>query len=416
MNHAPHDDVRMRGFHTRITLEEARERVRKESPPLGTVEEVPLREASGRVLIGGAVALRPVPAFDRSAMDGYAVAAKGTFGATPYDPVVLELLGASLPGRPCEESLSGARAVRIMTGAPMPAGADAVVPAEMAEEERGLVRVSAAVPPGKNVSRAGEDIEQGATPVPAGRTLRPQDLGVLASLGFDSVRVAPRPRVGILATGDEIVKAGARLGDHQVYDANTPMLAGLVRRWGGRPGAQSLQPDEVPRIRRALGRLVRNTGVDLVLVTGGTSVGEEDHAPSVLREIGRLVFHGVAVRPASPVAFGIAEGKPVFLLPGNPVSSLCAFDLLVGPALRRLQGIPPLEPYASARLPLARRLASVAGRADSARVAVTREGVIPLAVAGASILSSATRADGYVVVPADVEGLDEGDLVEVFLY
>jgi molybdopterin molybdotransferase len=344
------------------------------------------------------------------------VEAARTFSATTYDPVVLELLGESLPAAPFEGKLSGARAIRIMTGAPLPAGADAVVPAEFAEETRGLVRVSGPVTPGRHVSRTGEDLAKGSTVLEAGRTLRPQDLGILAAVGLEEVAVAPLPRAGLVATGDEIARPGTKLGPWQVHDADTPMLAGLMQRWGGRAGPSTLQPDELPRLRRALGRMIANAGVDIVLVSGGTSVGAEDHVPGLLAELGRLVFHGVALRPAGPVAFGVVDGKPVFALPGNPVSCLCAFDLLVGPCLRRLQGLPAAEPYRRAWMPLARRLASVAGRSDYARVAATAKGLEPVAVSGSSVLSTAVRADGWVLVPPQVEGYEEGEVVEVRLY
>jgi len=406
----------MRGFRDRVTLEEARRLIVQAVAPLGKPETAPVREALDRVLAKDVRAPRPVPAFDRAAMDGYAVEAARTFSATAYDPVVLEIAGESLPAAPFGERLSGARAVRIMTGAPMPEGADAVVPAEFAEEARGLVRVAGSVSPGRHVGRAGEDLGEGDLVLEEGRLLRPQDLGILAAAGVDAVPVAPRPRAALVATGNEIVRPGARLGPFQVHDADSPMLVGLLGRWGGRAGAISLQPDEAPRLRRALGRAVRAAGVDLVLVTGGSSVGAEDLVPGLLAEAGRIVFHGVALRPAGPVAFGVVEGKPVFALPGNPVSCLCAFDLLVGPCLRRLQGVPPVEPYRRARLPLARRLASVAGRADYARVAVTERGLEPVSVSGASVLSTAVRADGWVLVPPEVEGHEEGEVVEVRLY
>jgi molybdopterin molybdotransferase len=294
--------------------------------------------------------------------------------------------------------------------------ADAVVPAEFAEEARGFVRVAGAVTPGKHVSRAGEDLAADALVLPAGHALRPQDLGILAAAGLDRVPVVPRPRAAILATGDEIVKPGAKIGPWQVYDADTPLLFGLLERWGARPGTATLQPDEEARLRRAIARAVAGATTDLVLVTGGTSVGAEDHVPGILGDVGTLVFHGVALRPASPVGFAVVDGKPVFALPGNPVSCLCAFDLLVGPCIRRLQGLPASEPYRRVRLPLARRLASVAGRADYARVALTDRGLEPISVSGASILTTAVRADGWVLVPPDVEGYDEGEVVEARLY
>jgi molybdopterin molybdotransferase len=413
---SPPDDVRMRGFRERIPLGAALERIREAVPPLGRPEAAAVRDALGRIAVEDVIAPRPLPPFDRSAMDGYAVKADRTFPATSYDPVVLEVIGESLPGAPFGEPLSGPRAVRIMTGAPIPEGADAVVPAEFAEEARGFVRIAGPVTPGKHVGRIGEDLAAGAVAVPVGRILRPQDLGLLGALGLESIRVAPRPRAAILATGDEIVRAGTEPGPFRIHDADTPLLAGLVERWGGRVGPCSLQPDDPARIRRALLRVLRSPAVDLVLLAGGTSVGAEDHAPGVLADLGSLLFHGVALRPAGPVGFGVAEGKPVLLLPGNPVSCLAAFDLLAGPCLRRLQGLAPAPPYPRARLPLARRLASVAGRADYARVALGPDGVEPVAVSGASILTTAVRADGWVLVPAEVEGWDAGTPVEVHLY
>jgi molybdopterin molybdotransferase len=410
------DDVRMRGFHVRATMAEALDIIGEAAAPLPPGEEVPVAECSGRILAADHAAPRPLPAFDRAAMDGFAVRAERTFSATAYDPVVLEVAGQSLPGAPFGEPLAGARAVRIMTGAPLPEGADAVVPAESAEEDRGLVRITGPVPPWKNVGRRGEDVAEGSVPLAAGRLLRPQDAGLLAALGFATVRVAPRPRIGILVTGDEIVRAGAPLAPFHVHDANTPMLSGLAARWGGAVASATRQPDDVPRLRRALGRLLGSPDVDLVLATGGSSVGAEDHMPGVVAADGRLLIHGVALRPAGPVGFGVCGGKPVFLLPGNPVSALCAFDLLVGPCLRRLQGVPAASPYARVNLPLAKRISSAAGRTDYARVVVGPRGVEPVSVSGASILSTAVLADGFVVVPSGVEGWDAGESVEVHLY
>jgi molybdopterin molybdotransferase len=407
----------MRGFHQRIPLAEALQRI---TGALTAAEgdEVAVADAHGRILLEDACAVRPVPAFDRSAMDGFAVFAERTFPATSYDPVSLDIVGQSLPGAPHDGDVEPDQAVRIMTGAPVPAGADAVVPAEFAEEGAHGKRVfiQGPVAPGKNVSRVGEDLEQGAVGVARGRRLRPQDLGVLASIGLDRVLVASRPRVRVVATGDEIVRPGTELDPFHVFDADTPMLGALIERWGGDGSDPLFLPDDEARLRRTLGTLARDGGVDVVLVTGGTSVGTEDHAPQVLAGLGELLVHGVALRPASPLGFGVVEGKPVFLLPGNPVACLCAFDVAVGPALRALQGLDPDPPYNRVTLPLVQRLASVAGRTDYARVQATDDGVLPIAVSGASVLTTATRADGFVVVPADVEGWDAGDPVEVHLY
>ena len=349
------DDVRMRGFHDRATLAGALDIIVDAVAPLGSTEDVPVAECAGRILASDFTAPGPLPSFDRSAMDGFAVCAERTFPATVYDPVVLDIAGESLPGAPFAEPLGGARAVRIMTGAPLPEGADAVVPAEFAEEERGMVRISGPVSPWRNVGRTGEDVAGGSVPLPEGRVLRPQDAGLLAALGASAVRVAPRPRIGILATGDEIVRAGSPLEPFQVHDANTPMLRGLVALWGGVVASATLQPDEAPRLRRALGRLTASPEVELVLATGGSSVGREDFMPGVVADDGRLLFHGVALRPAGPVGFGICGGKPVFLLPGNPVSALGPFRRRLGPAVPPLQRDPHAPHHPHARAPRAPR-------------------------------------------------------------
>jgi molybdopterin molybdotransferase len=323
-----------------------------------------------------------------------------------------EVAGQALPGRPFPGQVRPGQAVRIMTGAPLPNGADAVLPAEEASEINGLLQVSDAVPPGRHVGRRGEDIAPGTVVLRAGRLLRPQDLGVLASLGASPVRVVRRPTVGILVTGDELLPCGSRPEGFRIVDSNSVMLEALVRRDGGLPQTAPLVPDTHEAVREAL----RRADTDVILVSGGSSVGQEDHAPRVLAELGELTHHGVALRPASPTGLGFLGGRPVFLLPGNPVSCLCAYDLFAGPAVRRLAGRSPDLPYRSCTLPLARKLVSAVGRVDYVRVLVREGQVEPLATSGASILSSTTRADGFVIVPRDSEGQAAGEVVQVYLY
>ncbi len=303
-----------------------------------------------------------------------------------------------------------------MTGAPLPAGADAVVQAEAAEEfvesTNVRVRVREPVAPGKNVGRRGEDIEQGTVVLRAGRVLRPQDVGLLASLGVSPVPVVCQPAVSILVTGDELLPCGSRPDGYRIVDSNSVMLAALVRRDGGTVQEIRMVPDRREAVRAAL----RESGADVLLVSGGSSVGLEDHAPLVLAELGERCVHGIALRPASPTGFGFLGGRPVFLMPGNPVSCLCAYDLFAGLAVRLLGGRPRAMPYPQVRLPLARKIASELGRVDYVRVRVQDGLVEPLAVSGAAILSSTTRADGFVLVPAELEGYPPGDTVTVHCY
>jgi molybdopterin molybdotransferase len=405
----------MRGFQDRSDVADAVALLTARLAPLPP-EPVGLTEAAGRVLAADVTAEVSVPPFDRAAMDGYALRGAETFGAGPYNPLEFAVVGEALPGRPAAASVGPGQAVRIMTGAPLPPGADAVLQAEAAEEVADgaalRVRVAEPVPPGRNVGRLGEDVTAGAVVLTAGRRLRPQDVGVLASLGAAPVAVVRRPRVALLATGDELLPCGARPEGFRIVDSNSVMLAALVRRDGGLPDEPRLLPDRREAVRDAL----LASGGDVVLISGGSSVGLEDHAPRVLAEAGELAVHGVALRPASPAGFGFLGGRPVFLLPGNPVSCLCAYDLFAGPALRRLGGLPTGLPYRRVALPLGRKIASAVGRVDYVRVRVVGGQVEPLAVGGASALSSTTRADGFVLVARDSEGQAAGETVEVHLY
>jgi molybdopterin molybdotransferase len=353
-----------------------------------------------------------VPGFDRAAMDGYAVRAEETFGAGPYNPLDLRVIGVALPGRPFADVVPPGGAVRIMTGAPIPDGADAVVPAEAAHEDAGVLRVTEPVSPGRHVGRRGEDVAPGQTVLLAGRVLRPQDLGLLASLGVGAVTVVRRPRVAVLITGDELLPAGSKPDGCRIVDSNSVMLAALIARDGGEPMTGPPLPDRREVLRAAL----TDTAADMILISGGSSVGQEDHAPGLVAELGELAVHGVALRPASPSGVGFLGGRPVFLLPGNPVSCLCAYDLFAGQAVRKLGGRPPGLPYRPIQLPLASKIASAVGRVDYVRVRVHDGRAEPLAVSGASMLSTTTAADGFVLVPRDSEGWVAGHDVTVYLY
>jgi molybdopterin molybdotransferase len=408
---ATYFDVRMRGFRERADLDDAVALVLKTANPL-SVETVPLPEAMGRALAREAVAEYDVPGFDRAAMDGYALRADGTVGAGEQNPLSLSVVGEAMPGRPFAGEAGPGQAVRIMTGAPLPAGADAVLPVEQAREEAGQLRVVGPIAPGRNVGRRGEDVASGARLFAPGRVLRPQDLGLLASAGVGSVFVHRVPKVSIVITGDELLPVGLKPSGFQIVDSNSLMLSALVRRDGGEPEVGPIVPDRRDALREAL---LMADG-DVVLVSGGSSVGQEDHAPSLVAAEGEILFHGVALRPAGPAGLGTLRGRIVFLLPGNPVSCLCAYDLFAGRALRRMVGRPVELPYFRVRLPLAARVISAVGRVDYLRVRIEEGRAHPVAVSGASVLSTTTVADGFVLVPRDSEGLAEGDEVTVYLY
>lgn len=411
-------DVRMKGFAERADVEEVLHFLAAHTAALAA-EGVPLRDCAGRVLASEVVAEVDVPAFPRAAMDGYALRGEESFGAGAYEPISFELIGSSLPGAPFAGRVEPGRAVRIMTGAPLPEGADAVAMAEVCAERAGRVEISEPVAPKKHVGAIGEDIRRGERVLRAGRRLRPQDLGLLASIGVASVSCVRRPRVQLVITGDELLPAGQKPEGSRIVDSNSIVLCALVARDGGELLPYELLPDRPERIRDAL----EAASADAILVSGGSSVGQEDHAPRLVSELGSLDFHGVSMRPSSPAGVGRlpaeAAGAPerlVFLLPGNPVSCLCAYEFFAGPSIRALGGRVRRWPHRRARLPLARKLSSAVGRTDYVRVAVLDGAVHPIATSGAAILSSTVRADGCVIVPRGLEGMPEGQLVEVLLY
>jgi len=377
------------------------------------IESVAVGEAAGRVAAEDVRARLSVPHFARAAMDGWAVVGESTFGATTYAPASLRVVGEARPGRPHPGTVQLGEAVAIATGAAVPDGADAVLMAEYGEREgTDVVRVSEPVPPGKHVGLVGEDVQAGDVVVRKGRVLRPQDAGVLASVGVSAVAVVRRPTVRVVITGDELLPPGSIPEGCSIVDSNGVVLAALCRRDGVAICTTAYVRDGRAEVEAGLAAARE----DVVLVSGGSSVGPEDHAPHVLAEIGELAVHGVAMRPSSPAGFGFLGARPVFLLPGNPVSCLCAYEFFAGPTIRALGGLPRAWPHARRSAPLASKIVSELGRVDYVRVKLDGDRVVPVMTSGASILSSTTIADGVVIVGADREGYREGETVTVLLY
>jgi len=344
-------------------------------------------------------------------MDGFAVVATDTSGASTYNSLTLNVIGQSLPGNPFNGEVSSGSAIRIMTGAPMPVGADAVLPVEHTVIHENSIQIQGEVAPGRHVGLPGEDIQAGSIVLQQNRRLRPQDLGLLSSIGIQELQVLQRPRVRLIITGNELLPPGSNPTQFSITDANSPMLTALVQRDGGVVIHPGIIPDNPASILDAF-----NTEAEIIVVSGGSSVGQEDHAPRLLAEHGSLDIHGVAMRPSSPSGMGTLGKKLVFLLPGNPVSCLCAYDFFAGPAIRTLAGKSNQWPYPSVSLPLSRKLVSTVGRTDYARVSIHEDLVVPIAISGASVLSSTTRADGFVIIPEDLEGYARGSKVTVYLY
>jgi molybdopterin molybdotransferase len=380
--------------------------------PLAPVT-VPVRDALGLVTTRDVIAGEAVPPFANTAMDGYAVRAADTTGADPEAPVRLTVAGELPAGRAPEQPVGAGEAIRIMTGAPMPDGADAVVMVEYTEPDGDAVRVLSAARPGDHVRAAGGDLAAGDLVFPAGTALGPAHLGVLTSASFEDVEVVPRARVGVLSTGDELVERGP-LRAGQIRDSNRPMLLAQVADAGADAADLGLAPDDESIITRRLEDAI--VSCDAVLTSGGVSVGDFDYVKAALGRLGRMQSWQVAIKPAKPLAFGVIHGTPVFGLPGNPVSSLVSFELFARPALLLMMGHAArfrTEVMATAERAMPRK---PDGKLHLDRVEVRADGDTYLAARigdqASNVLSATAAANGLALLP-DGDGVPQGGAVRV---
>lgn len=397
-----HDDIRRRGFRDRIQLAQARQRLRERTDPHGRTETVPIESADHRIVGASIAADRDVPHYARAAMDGFAVRAEDTVGASRQAPVTIRV-------REGEEM--GARARRVHTGSELPAGADAVVKIEDVERREDRLDVFTAVAEGANVGPPGEDVEAGTTLFRAGDRLRPSDLGLLKSVGRSDVPVRQRPRVAVHPTGDELVQEDPEPGE--IIETNALTVTRLVERWGGEARYHTVVPDERSRLREAV---EPDDGEDLVVTTGGSSVGERDLVPEVVAERGEVFVHGVALKPGHPVALGAIDDTPIVMLPGYPVACLVNAMQFLRRAIAWTMEADPY-PIPGVLTTLEGKIRSEAGHRTFARVSLDESGEEPIArpvrTSGAGILSSVAAADGWVVTPEAREGIPAGETVTV---
>jgi molybdopterin molybdotransferase len=415
------DVRRLKPFFRVVSTAEARAAIGAVEP-LGA-ETVATREAAGRVLASDLVAPADLPHFDRANMDGYAVRAADTFGASASVPMYLRLAGSIEMGAVARTALRKGQAMRIATGGMLPRGADAVVMVEHTDEiGDGTVEIQRGVSPWQHVLRIGEDIARGAPVFARGRRLRAQDLGALTGLGITRVRVCKRPRVGLIATGDEIVPPEKQPRPGQVRNVNQYSLAAMAADAGAVVTDFGVVADRADRLRKALATALART--DVVMLSGGSSVGVKDLTTDVITSLPRsqIVFHGISVAPGKPTILARALDKPVVGLPGHPVSALIIFDLFGAPLLRILGGEPAaaaFAPRAVTRARLAQNIASQAGREDYVRVRLGEEDgrrvAHPLPGKSGAIFNLVS-ADGLVCIPASAEGIDEGVEVDVRLF
>jgi len=412
--------VRDRGFKEATRIEDAR-RIFYEALPAISLpsESIPVRESLNRILAEDVRAEESVPSFEKSAMDGYAVVAEDTFGASPTNPSLLKLIGESKIGEVPKILLHRGEAAAIATGAPVPQNANAVVMLENTKRlYTGDVEVYSPVAPGENISQVGEDVKQGTVVLERGRKLKPPDLGLLVALGRRAVKVVRKPRVGVLSTGNELSETG-RSAAGKIADVNRPVLMAMVEDNGGMPVDLGIARDDAGQISRKLKQGLRSS--DLVLVTAGTSVGKGDLVPDIINALGKpgMLVHGIAMRPSLPTGLAVVDGKPVISLPGFPVSAMFAFSTFVQPLILKMLGTEQ-DPQPRIKAKTTRRIVGVPGFRTFIRVVVRQEGeklvAEPLRTPGSGILTTITRANGIVIVPENIEGFDEGAEVDVQLF
>jgi len=398
-----------------LTVAQAQQRILESITPLRT-ERVALSEALGRVLAETVVSRRTLPPFDNSGMDGYAVRHHDTRGATVESPVVLDVAGESRAGMAPGRRLRSGTAMRIMTGAPVPEGADAVVRYEDTDSGRERVRIQVEVRSGTNIRRAGEDMNPGDAILDAGRRLRPADLAACAALGNAWLEVRRRPRVAVVSTGDELVEPDREPGPGQIVDSNAVAIAAAVREAGGDPVRIGIARDAVADLTRAFTEASR---CDLIVSSAGVSMGDHDHVRDVVDAMGRMGFWRVAMRPGKPLAVGVVNNVPFIGLPGNPVSSQVTFELFARPAVLQLQGATELQRRRTA----ARALEVMEkpegletfhrGILHAHRRGDDLPGVSLTGPQGSGIMRSLVLADCLIALPAEGERVEKGAVVEV---
>ena len=404
--------ARLKGFKKLTSINEALSRFLDRLQPrkLATVQ-ISLKEALGRVTAKNINAIKDLPPYHRSAVDGYALRAIDTVGASPYQPKDLRLVN---------KELGGERELReIWTGNPLPKGADSVVMLEHTERIGNRIQILVSLTPGANVSRKGEDVKKGDVVVKAGLRLRPHHLGLLAALENREVKVVRKPKVALLATGSELAPLGAPLKPNQIVEVNSIILSELCSELGAESFSLGIARDDEDEIRVRICEGLAEA--DLIITTGGTSVGVHDLVPRVIEQIEphALVAHGIAMRPGMPTALAVVKRKPVLVLSGNPVAASVGFEVFARPTILRFLGIKE-EGRARLKAKLTRRVAGVLGRRVILRVRVVEKDgdflAEPIRIKGSSIITTMTKANGYVIIPEDREGLRENEVVMVHLF
>lgn len=396
-------------FKQLLSHEDALQLIKSNIAPIDRSEHIPLEDAFERVLAEDIIAELSVPPFDRSAMDGYAVKAEDTFEASVFKPQTLQLIEVIHAGDTPKKTLSDKECTQVATGSPIPPGANAVVMLEFTKQNNNEIQIVRPVYPGANISKQGEDIKKDETILTKGTYLTAAKIGVLAALGLVQVKVYKSPRVAIVPTGSEIRKVGSKLAPGQIFDINSHTLAAVVKQNGAIVTQHPIVPDTRTALRRAITSLVDH---DMIIVAGGSSVGERDLLHGIVQELGSVLFHGVQVKPGKPTLFGIIQNTPIFGMPGYPTSCLSNAYLFLEPALRqKARKTPKIAVTTEAQV--AERIVSSSGRKQFLTVKIENHVAYPVYRHSGAITSMA-NADGYIILPINTDVIEKGDTVQVY--
>ena len=376
------------------------------------VAVVSLQEASGRILAEDLVAQEALPRFDKSAMDGYALNSADSTSASQFKPATFQLTE--------NQEIVSKQAKQVWTGNPIPKGANAVVMIENTKMQDGKLEVWCQLAPGENVSKIGEDVKKGFIVAKAGVRINPFHIGLAAALGHSQLKVAEKPKIGILATGNELAEVGTELSGNLIYDSNKIMISSECRELGAEISDFGIAKDNADEIAAKIKKALETQ--DAVITTGGTSVGGLDLVPDAVNRLGKpgVIIHGIALRPAMPTGVAILEGKPVLILSGNPVASVIGFEVFGRPMICRMLGMNKAESRPMLKVVLTRKVASVLGRKTYVRVKVTmKDGEFhaePVSAKGSGSISTMTQSNGFVIVDENREGVTEGEAVIVHMF
>ena len=406
------------GFSKLTLLDDALKKIQAHITP-ASLDEVETSKALNRILAIDITSEFDIPPFDRSAMDGYAVKAEDTFGASPSNQKVIKTIGTIEIGEQTDLVLKSGEAIRISTGATIPQGSDSVIKIEDTEINGDKVSLYTSIVPGRNVSKKGEDIPRGTKILNSGITIKASHIALLSSLGIKYVKVKKKPKISVFAVGDELIEVGNPLPTSKIYNSNSPMVSSLVETYGGNVVRALNLKDNKDEIRYNL--IKSSADSQIIIFTGGTSVGTKDFLPEIIHESGEVLVHGIAMRPGSPVLIGLMNQSLVFCLPGTPVAAYICFLSIVGITIKKMLGCINTDPRAiiianiNKDVPVSRM-----GYRHFLRVKLEKKEnyflALPVKLKGSGIISSLTQSDGIVEISEDKEGLKKGEKVLVYLY